>query len=125
MSLRLFGAVCALFGGLTWAARWALVESGAEPGAVDATYWAGLVLLTLGVLAGSAGLVSAATAWLRALVGLCGLLLAWSVLVLAHDQADGAAVEGVAGLVAVLLWTPGFRRPAASRDPRVEDAAAR
>jgi len=108
MDPRTLARLCGVLGGLAWVVRWVLEANGAAQGLVGTAYGAGLALLAIALAGAGAGL--AGTAWLRAVVGVCFPVLAWSVLVVLHDGADPATVDGVLGVLALLVWVPLLRR---------------
>lgn len=104
MDPRTLGRWCGALGGLAWVVRWVLAGNGAGDTAQGATYGAGLALLAIGLAGAGAGL--AAAAWLRVVVALCVPVLAWSVLMVLHEAGAGERVDGLAGLLALLVWVP-------------------
>lgn len=118
MDPRTLARVCGLLGGLVWVVRWLLPDPGET--VLGATYGAGLALLAIG-LAG-AGAELAGAAWLRAIVALCFPVLAWSVLMVLHDAGDDLRVDGLVGVVALLVWVPAVLR--ARRRERLGSHAA-
>lgn len=104
MDPRMLARLCGLLGGLAWVLRWVLASQGAGDGVLGATYGAGLALLAIGVAGAGAGLAGAG--WLRAIVAICFPVLAWSVLMVLHEAGDDIRVDGLVGIVAVLVWVP-------------------
>lgn len=119
MDPRMLARLCGVLGGLVWAVRWLLPDPGEA--VLGAAYGAGLALLAIGL--GGAGAGMAGTAWLRLVVGICFPLLAWSVLMALHEAGDDVAVDGLVGVVAVLVWVPALGR-ARRRERRRERLGA-
>lgn len=104
MHPRTLAQWCGVLGGLAWLLRWVLAGQGAGDGALGASYGAGLALLAIGLAGAGAGLAGAA--WLRAIVAVCFPVLAWSVLMVLHEAGDDVRVDGMLGVVALLVWVP-------------------
>lgn len=108
MDPRTLARLCGTLGGLAWVLRWVLDAQGASETVVGSTYGAGLALLAIGLAGAGAGLAGAA--WLRALVAVCFPVLAWAVLMVLHEASDEVRVDGILGVLAVLVWVPLLRR---------------
>lgn len=108
MDPRTLARWCGACGGLVWVVRWVLAANGAGDAVLGASYGAGLALLAIGLAGAGASL--AGTAWLRVVVALCFPVLAWSVLMVLHDAGDETRVDGVLGVLALLVWVPLLRR---------------
>lgn len=104
MDPRTLARLCGVLGGLAWVARWVLAGQDAGEGVLGASYGAGLTLLAIGLAGAGAGLAGAA--WLRGVVAVCFPVLAWSVLMVLHESGDDVRVDGVAGVLALLVWVP-------------------
>lgn len=103
MSVRVTALIAAVLGGLCWVARWGADLAGNGPGWGEAAHWAGLVLLGLAVAVVGAGLVSRSATWLRLIVGIAVPLLVWSVYAVIKGESDAIALDGVLGILAVVL----------------------
>ncbi|HTW17258.1 MAG TPA: hypothetical protein VMF51_19165 [Nocardioides sp.] len=108
MAPRTLADLCGALGGLVWVVRWILAVNGAGDAVLGTAYGAGLALLAIGVAGAGARLARAA--WLSAVVAVCFPVLAWSVLMVLHELGDEARVDGVLGVVALLVWVPLVRR---------------
>jgi hypothetical protein len=120
MDPRMLARLCGVLGGLVWVVRWGLDGRGAGEGVLGATYGAGFALLAIALAGAGAGLAGAA--WLRVLVAVCFPVLGWSVLMVLHDAIDEVRVDGVLGVLAVLVWVPLLHR--ARRRARLGSHAA-
>jgi hypothetical protein len=106
MDPRTLARLCGLLGGVVWVVRWLLPDPGEA--VLGASYGGGLALLAIGLV--GAGVAMAGTAWLRVVVAVCFPLLAWSVLMVLHEIGDDVRVDGLVGVVAVVVWVPALRR---------------
>ena len=116
MNLRTVTSWSGVLGGLCWVVRAGLALAGTDEGApVDALHWGGLVLLALALAGHGAGLVSRSAVWLRLIVAVAFPLLVWSVLEVLHTAGDPAVVDGVLGVVLLLVSARGMRGSGADR----------
>ena len=122
MDLRSLAATAGLLGGLCWVARWVADLVSGEPAWGPAAYVAGLVLLGLALAGVGAGLVSSSAAWLRVIVAVAFPALVWSVYSVVRGESGSLALDGVLGVVAVVLCAAGMvlarRRTRAARPRR-------
>jgi hypothetical protein len=103
MDLRSLAATAGLLGGLCWVARWVADLASGEPAWGPAAYVAGLVLLGLALAGVGAGLVSSSATWLRVIVAIALPALVWSVYSVVRGESGSLALDGVLGVVAVVL----------------------
>lgn len=103
MNLRVLMSLAAVAGGLCWVARWGADLAGGDPGWGRGAHWAGLALLVAAVALAGAGLVSSSALWLRAIVAVAAPLLVWSVYAAVKGDREGILLDGVVGIVAVVL----------------------
>ena len=108
MDPRTLVRLCGVLGGLVWVGRWVLDGRGAGAAVLGSTYGAGLALLAIALAGTGAGLAGAT--WLRALVAVCLPLLGWSVLVVLHESGREVLVDGLLGVLALLVWVPLLRQ---------------
>lgn len=108
MHLRAVALVVALLGGLCWGARWGAELAGGDPGWGPAAHWAGLALLGVALAVVGAGLVSRSATWLRLIVAVAFPLLVWSVYAVVKGDGEGIALDGVLGVVSVVLAVVGL-----------------
>jgi hypothetical protein len=115
--VRILAPLAGLVGGLAWMGAFVLeqVDRTALADAVDVL---GLVLLLGAAVAAGASLVIRTTTWLRAIVGVCFALLAWSVVQLVAGGVDEALVHALAGAVAAVVAIAALtRRSARATEP--------
>jgi hypothetical protein len=105
----------AIAGGACWVLRFLLTLNSGDEGS-QPLFWAGAVLLTLMGAMSAVLAARRAPVWLRLVVGVCGPVAGWMVLLAAYGPADSAdvrraAVDGVVGalgiLVGLLSWRAG------------------
>jgi hypothetical protein len=119
MNLRAVALVSGVAGGLCWSTRLVLhlTEAGGT-GLLDALHWAGLVLLAVAMVGFGAGLVSSSAGWLRVIVGVAFPALVWSVLEVFRPVADTEVVDGVFGVLVLVVSLVGLsRRPTRPEPP--------
>lgn len=122
MSLRVLGVVAGVLGGLCWVGRWGADLAGSDPGWSSAAHWVGFALIGIALAVAGAGLVSSSAAWLRLIVAVAFPLLVWSVYMVLQGESDGVLLDGVAGLVAIVVSVAVFMMGAgAARGARDED----
>jgi hypothetical protein len=122
MDLNTVARGSGLVGGLLWLVRFLLDLAGSGSGAADLLYVGGLVLLGVALVGMGMGLVSRSALWLRVIVGIAFPLLVWSVLEVLHPAGDPQAIDGVVGLVAVVVAALGLVR--ARPETRARSAGA-
>lgn len=105
--LLLLARSAGALGGLAWLVRWPLGSDGTGA-AADTAYWFGLVALAVSLAAYGAALVK--VGWLQAVVALALPVLVWSVLEVLRGDGDGLAVDGVVGLVLLVVAVTGLAR---------------
>ncbi|NHC24272.1 hypothetical protein G6553_13960 [Nocardioides sp. IC4_145] len=105
--LLLLARSAGALGGLVWLVRWPLGNGAAA----DTAYWFGLVALAVSLAAYGAALVK--VGWLQVVVALALPVLVWSVLEVLRGDGDGLAVDGVVGLVLLVVAVTGLARPRA------------
>jgi len=103
MDVRALGPVAGLLGGLCWVTRWVGDLAGGAGGWGDSFRWAGIGLLAVALAVVGAGLVSRSALWLRLLVAVAFPLLVGSLCSVVGGGGDAVALEGVFGLLAVVL----------------------
>jgi len=106
-----FACLLLLLGALAWVGRMGIEVSGGDgdAGFGNLLLWAGTVLITLGSALAAFSSVAHAPIWLQLIVGLCGPLALWMVLLAGNDmfsgsQAKAAGVFGVALGIFSLVW---------------------
>lgn len=100
MNLRVLAAAAGLLGGACWVVRWVAGEGAAWS---DAASWTGLALIGVALAVVGAGLVNRSAVWLRVIVAIAFPLLVWSVLSVLRGAGDGRVLDGVVGVLAILL----------------------
>lgn len=121
MNLRVLASAAGLLGGLCWVARWVADLVSGDPAWGPAAYVAGLVLLGLALAGVGAGLVSSSAAWLRVIVAVAFPALVWSVYAVVRGEDGWVTLDGLLGVVAVVLGAIGYaaaRRQARAARPR-------
>lgn len=121
MDLRVPAATAGLLGGLCWVARWVADLVSGDPSWGPAAYVAGLVLLGLALAGVGAGLVSSSATWLRVIVAIAFPALVWSVYSVVRGEDAWVALDGLVGVVAIVLSAVGVvlaRRRARAARPR-------
>jgi hypothetical protein len=103
MDVRALGPVAGLLGGLCWVIRWVGDLAGGAGGWGDSFRWAGIGLLAIALAVVGAALVSRSAVWLRLLVAVAFPLLVGSLYSVVRGGGDAVALEGVIGLLAVVL----------------------
>lgn len=117
--MRALACICGVVGGACWIV--AIFVSGDLAAYVE---WAGTGLLSVAALGTGFLIASGSLVWLRAIVGLGTVALAWSVVAAMRAELDEDVVLGGLGAAAVLLGLVQLaRRPA--RAPRVTGSHAR
>jgi hypothetical protein len=76
----------------------------------DSLYWAGLVLLLVGLCGLGAALVSKGAVWLRVIVGVAFPLLVWSVVEVLHASGDPVVIDAVFGVLIGVTCVLALRR---------------
>lgn len=118
MTVRTLALFAGVLGGLVWLARTALDLVGSDSGLLDAAYWAGLVLLAAALAALGIELVNKGAVWLRAIVAVAFPALVWSVLEAFDPGTDPSVVDGLAGLVVLVLCVREIRAARRARAPK-------
>lgn len=118
MTVRTLALLSGVLGGFVWLARTVLDLVGSGSGMLDLAYWVGLVLLAVGLAALGTELVSKGAVWLQAIVAVAFPALVWSVLEAFDPGTDPSVVDGVAGLVVMVLSVREIRAARRARAPK-------
>jgi hypothetical protein len=103
VDVRALGPVAGVLGGLCWLALWVADVAGVAAGWAGTVHGVGLGLLMVALAVVGANLVSRSALWLRLIVAVAFPLLAWSIYSVVQGDGDSVAVDGAAGLLAVIL----------------------
>lgn len=122
--MRTTACLSGLLGGLAWLVAAVLDRAGVDAGTTGAM-WIGGLLLAVATLATGACVVSRSAAWLRAVVALCTLALAASVLELLRGAGDPRTVDAVVGVVVAIAAVVVLRRPGAAVETPVSTPPGR
>jgi hypothetical protein len=118
MTVRTLALVAGVLGGLVWLARTVLHLVGVDSGLVDVAYWVGLLLLAVALAGFGTDLVSKGAVWLRAIVAVAFPALVWSVLEAVDPGIEPSVVDGLAGLVVLVLSVRQVRAGRRARAPK-------
>jgi len=105
-----FACLLLIFGALSWVGRLGIDLAGgdADAGLGNLLLWIGAVLITLGAALAAFSSVAHAPIWLQLVVGLCGPLALWMVLLagndMFNDQATAGGIFGVGLAIFSLVW---------------------
>ena len=119
MNLRTAAPVAGIVGGTCWVARLVLDLLGsADSAASEILYWAGLVFLAIAFAEAGISLVRKGTVWLRAIVGIAFPLLVWSLVEFLHPVTDPEIVDGICGLIVLVVAVVQLNRLRGEAAPR-------
>lgn len=126
MISRAAASFAGVLGGLAWLLRFALdkLSDGFATGDWGvALLWAGGVWLALAAATGAARLVRKGTVWLRVILAVSAVLLAWVLWSLADQMFPDVLAEGVIGLVVAVASAVLYFRPDRSSHRSADEPA--